>query len=74
MAHITAHAVQRYRERIEDIPDHEALDAMIRIEPTIDRAAAFGCATVIMGNGARLRLVGDTVCTVLPKLKLKRRR
>jgi hypothetical protein len=33
----------------------------------VDTAADFGCDTVKLGNGGRLRLAGQTVVTVLPK-------
>lgn len=40
----------------------------------IDVAAEFGCATVKLGNGARLRLQGDVACTCFEARKHKGRR
>jgi hypothetical protein len=33
----------------------------------IDKAAAFGCDTVIMGDGTRLKLKGDLIATVFKR-------
>lgn len=71
MTWISDHAVLRYLERVKGV-DVEA----IRVEmmsPAVDTAVAIGCDTVKLGNGARLRLVGDVVQTVLPKAKKRRR-
>lgn len=67
MTHITRHAVLRYQERVEPCTKAEARAAMREASRGIDKAAEFGCGTIIMGNGARLRLKGDTVTTVLEK-------
>lgn len=67
MAMVSAHAVERYRERIEAVSESEARAAMMRAARAIDIAASFGAGTVVMGNGARLILVGDVVVTVKPK-------
>lgn len=67
MARITAHAIQRYRERVDDVEPNIAREMLRSFAPIIDRAAAFGCDTIVLGNGARLKLKGATVCTVLQK-------
>jgi len=65
---ITAHAAQRYVERVNpsmtldqtrvEIASHSAA---IRV------AAAFGCRCVRTGLGAKLVLDGESVVTVLPR-------
>jgi hypothetical protein len=65
MAYISDHAVLRWLERVRGI-DIEAVRREM-MSPAIDTAAAFGCDTVKMGNGARLKLNGDVVSTVFAK-------
>jgi hypothetical protein len=62
MAYVSDHAVLRYLERVKGI-DVEAVRAEIARAP-IDTAAAIGCDTIKLGNGARLKLQGDVVQTV----------
>ncbi len=62
--HVTAHAVERYRERVADVPDHMAREA---IERLVAGAAIFGAPFVKLGTGQRLVLQGETVITILPK-------
>lgn len=73
MAEISDHACQRYAERIEQLPDVRA-ELMLHAD-IIDRAAAFGCDTIKLPNGARLKLKGNIVATVLPPFheKISRR-
>jgi hypothetical protein len=65
MAEISDHAVLRYLERVKGV-DIEAIRAEMQ-SPALDAAAAFGCSTVIMGNGARLKMQGSVVVTALEK-------
>lgn len=65
MAYVSDHAVLRYLERVHGI-DIEAVRAEMMV-PGVDAAIAFDCDTVKLGNGARLKLVGDVVQTVLAK-------
>ncbi len=67
MSFISDHAVLRFLERVKGIDVEGARREMMAAADVIDKAADFGCDTVIMGNGARLKLQGDTVATVLPK-------
>lgn len=71
MSHITDHAVLRYLERHHGI-DVEAIRVSINVHG-IDVAAAFGCATVKLGNGARLKLRGDVACTCFEARKNRRK-
>jgi len=64
MAYASDHAVLRYLERVKGI-DIEAVRAEMMTAP-IDQAAAFGCDTIIRGDGSRFKLHGDIVATVLP--------
>jgi hypothetical protein len=64
---ITEHAVRRYRERVEPVTPAVAMARIADAAPAARCAADFGCDTVRLGNGARLRLVGDVVVTVLER-------
>ena len=72
MAYVTDHAVLRYLQRHCGI-DVEAIRAELTVRG-IDVAANFGCGTVKLGNGARLRLQGDVASTCIESRKDKRRR
>lgn len=65
MAYVSDHAILRYLERVCGV-DIEAIRAQMT-SPAIDQAAAFGCDTIIRGDGSRFKLHGDIVVTVLPK-------
>jgi hypothetical protein len=54
VSRITDHAVLRYLERHHGI-DVEGIRTSMNVKG-IDVAAAFGCATVKLGNGSRLKL------------------
>jgi hypothetical protein len=67
MCQISDHAVLRYLERVKGV-DVEAARAEIALSAgLIDAASKIGCDTIKLGNGARLKLKGKTVATVLPK-------
>lgn len=70
MSHVTDHAVLRYLERHHGI-DVEAIRVSMNVAG-IDVAAEFGCATVKLGNGARLKLRGDVACTCFEARKRRR--
>lgn len=70
MAYVSDHAVLRYLERVEGV-DIEAIRRKLTVEG-IDTAARIGCNLVKLGDGTRLRLVGDTAVTCLGKRKKKR--
>lgn len=64
--HITHHAVDRYRERVEPALTFDQAMASLRThERAVCVAAGFGCDTVKLGNGSRLILDGLSVVTVL---------
>jgi hypothetical protein len=67
MCTITDHALLRYLERVWNVDVSAARDEMMASAAAVDTAADFGCDTVKLGNGGRLRLAGQTVVTVLPK-------
>lgn len=67
MCTVTDHAVLRYLERVWHIDVEKAKAEMLNAGAMVDAAANFGCDTVKMGNGAKLKLRGRTVCTVLGK-------
>lgn len=65
---ITAHAAERYQERIAP---HLSLDQARAEIATHERAilcaANFGCSCVRLGNGAKLILAEDRVVTVIAR-------
>lgn len=63
MTYISDHAVLRYLERVKGV-DIESIRAEMQSR-ALDAAVAIGCDTVILSGGARLKLVGDVVSTVL---------
>jgi hypothetical protein len=69
MAYVSDHAVLRYLERVEGV-DIEAVRRKLSVD-MIDKAAAFGCDTVVLGDGTRLKLHGNVVSTVLEARKHK---
>lgn len=72
MSRVTDHAVLRFLERHHGI-DVEAIRIRMNV-PGIDVAAAFGCATVKLGDGSRLKLKGDVACTCFEGRKSRRRK
>lgn len=72
MVHVTLHAMQRYRERIADIPDAEIVAAIDT--PAVNRCAAFGDCSVKLASGHRLVIKERTVVTVTPCRKQPKQR
>lgn len=62
---LTRHAIQRYRERVADVPACEiwrALDC-----PAVRVAISFGARFVRLSGGQRVVLEENRVVTILPK-------
>lgn len=62
---LTRHAIQRYRERVADVPAAEiwrALDC-----PAVQVAIAFGARFVRLSGGQRVVLEENRVVTILPR-------
>lgn len=72
MAYVTDHAVLRYLERHCGV-DVEAIRRELTVKG-IDTAAEFGCATIKLGNGARLKLQGDVASTCVEVRQARRRK
>ncbi len=67
MAAVSARAQNHWIERVNPRATlDEAHAAIMSSARIIDLAADQGCDTVILGCGARLKLKGDLVATVLP--------
>jgi len=64
---ITAHAIERYRERVADVSVDEARQALL--SPAVLQAAEFGAPYVRLGTGQRIVIANGAVVTVLPKDK-----
>ena len=62
--HITAHAIDRYRQRVSNVSIDDARIALT--SPAISRAADFGAPYVRLGTGQRIVIVDHVVVTVLP--------
>ena len=72
MAYVSDHAVLRYLERHCGI-DIEAVRRRMTVKG-IYTAADFGCRTVILGDGARLKLRGCVATTCVGKRHRKPQR
>lgn len=68
MCVITDHALLRYIERVWGVDVPKARAEIMASGKVVDQAARFGCGTVKLGIGVRLKLAGNTVVTVIPKL------
>jgi len=64
MIHITGHAIQRFQERVDNLPDDEV--RAILSKPSIQAAALFGAPYVRLGTGQRVVIENGAVVTVLP--------
>lgn len=71
MIHITAHPLERYRRRVENCSDAEAVCRLS--SPRIEAAVQAGASAVILPSGHKVVLVGNRVVTVKPKHRDKRR-
>jgi hypothetical protein len=63
--HITHHAVERYQERVANLPDAAVRAALA--SPAVHTAAAIGAPFVKLATGQRIVLRGSRVITVLPE-------
>ena len=76
MASVSQHACRDWQERVNPSASvAEAYDAIMASERAIDIAANFAAGArvvVIVGNGARLKLQGDVVATVLGSRHVRR--
>lgn len=64
--HVTQHAVQRYQERVSNLPD-EQVRASLAANPAVRRAVNFGAPFVKLPGGQRVVLYKGRVITILPK-------
>lgn len=64
MVHITQHAIERFQERVENLPDDAVVDRLRC--PAVLKAAAFGAPIVRLATGHRIVLQNGSVVTVLP--------
>lgn len=71
MLHVTTHALERYRRRVENVSEREAYLALS--SDSIRQAATVGCSSVILPSGHKVVLHGFNVVTVKPRHKDKRR-
>jgi hypothetical protein len=67
--HVTAHAIDRYIERIAPVERGEAYAVMISAEAAILRAAAFGGHVVRIASGAKLIITGRSQIRVVTVLR-----
>lgn len=63
MIHVTHHAVQRYQERVRNVPEAEV--RAILSGKAFQAAATFGARCVILPRGQRAVIHGATVVTIL---------
>lgn len=70
-AHITDHAIERYRERVADIPEPEILAALDT--PAVQAAAELGGECYVrLPSGQRIVVKDHTVVTVTPRQPRRR--
>ena len=62
--HITQHAIDRYRERVADMPD-QAIVAQLTTDAVL-AAARFGAPYVRLPTGQRIVIQRGAVVTILP--------
>lgn len=62
--HVSAHAIERYQERVRHCSEDEARAALS--SPTIIKAAHFGAPHVLLSGGQRVVIFNFSVVTVLP--------
>lgn len=60
---ITGHAIKRYRERIDDVSDAEAMSRLTT--PLVQAAIAVGAKSIALPGGGRVVLANGHVVTVL---------
>lgn len=61
---VSRHAIDRYRERVADLTDHEIFAALTT--PAFELAVRLGAPMVKLPSGHHAVLRDDTVVTVLP--------
>lgn len=69
---VTAHAISRYRERVEPVTFDEAYRRLST--PLIRKAIEFGAREIILGTGHKAVVVDGLIVTVRPKPFTKRLR
>lgn len=61
---ISLHAIERYQQRVEDVPAAEVLRRLVT--PALRAAIEFGAESARLPSRHRLVIVGDTVVTIRP--------
>ena len=70
MLTISHHAIQRYQERVANVPEDQARAALST--RAIQIAAKFGARFVRLGTGHRVAISDSVVVTVLPAMRSNR--
>lgn len=70
MIHVTAHAIERYQERVQNLPCEAVIERLTC--PAVMIAAQFGATIVRLSGGQRVILKGSAVVTVMPADNFKR--
>ncbi len=65
MSHITRHAIERFQERVQNLPTDQVVAALST--PFIQRAIEFGAKYVKLAKGQRVVIENGRIITVLPK-------
>lgn len=69
--HVSQHAIDRFRERVANLPDQAIVNALST--PAIQLAAALGAECYVrLPSGQRIAVKGNTVVTVLPAEQYQR--
>lgn len=70
--HLTAHAIERYQERVENVPDDVVRARLTNFR--VKAAVAFGATAVRLSSGAKLIIKDKVIVTVLPPAPKRRRK
>lgn len=65
MIHVSAHAIQRFQERVDNIPADQVV-SLLRQNRAVQSAISFGATYVKLGTGQRIVLKNGAIVTVLP--------
>lgn len=70
MVHIARHAIVRFQERVENLPDERVIEILSR--PIFEQAVKFGAPFVKLAHGQRAVIENGAIVTILPRVKKQR--
>jgi len=70
MVHIAQHAIMRYQERVENLPEEKIIEILSR--PIFEKAVKFGAPFVKLAHGQRAVIENGAIVTILPSVAKQR--